>query len=90
MVSDEEILEAYRLLASGEGIFCEPASAAPYAGMMKLSREGLNLKGKRAVCVITGTGLKDPELATRLVKTQMVEVAPEMDQVEDALALSRR
>ena len=62
-VSDEEILTAYRLLASREGIFCEPASAAAYAGLMKLQRQGLTLSNRRVVCIITGTGLKDPELA---------------------------
>ena len=62
-VSDDEILDAYRLLASQEGIFGEPASAASVAGLLKMSRAGLELRGKRAVCVITGTGLKDPDLA---------------------------
>ena len=60
MVSDDEILEAYRLLASREGIFGEPASAASLAGLMKLVQQGLNLAEQRVVCIITGTGLKDP------------------------------
>ena len=61
-VSDEEILEAYRLLARDEGLFVEPASAACVAGLRKLEREGA-LRGGRAVAVLTGSGLKDPETA---------------------------
>ena len=62
-VSDDEILEAYRLLASHEGIFCEPASAASFAGLVKMVERGLNLSEQRVVCIFTGTGLKDPDLA---------------------------
>jgi threonine synthase len=58
-VSDEEILAAYRLLASHEGMFCEPASAASIAGLLKYGPEG----AERVVCVLTGRGLKDPETA---------------------------
>jgi threonine synthase len=57
-VSDDEILAAYRLLAQEEGVFCEPASAASVAGLMKMSRQGLDLRGATSVCVITGSGLK--------------------------------
>lgn len=59
-VSEEEILNAYNLLASKEGIFGEPASAASFAGLIKTTRHGLDLTGKKVVCVITGNGLKDP------------------------------
>ena len=61
-VTDDEILEAYRLLAREEGVFCEPASAAPVAGLLKLAREG-RLEGRHAVAVLTGHGLKDPDTA---------------------------
>jgi threonine synthase len=57
-VSDEEILSAQRWLASNEGVFCEPASAAAVAGALKGGVEG-----DRLVCVITGHGLKDPDVA---------------------------
>ena len=67
-VSDEEILDAYRLLASKEGIFGEPASAASVAGLIKLTSKGLDLTGNTVVCVITGTGLKDPDTALRIVQ----------------------
>ena len=56
-VSDEEILAAYELLGSREGVFCEPASAASVAGLLKYGAEG------RVVCVLTGHGLKDPQAA---------------------------
>jgi threonine synthase len=56
-VSDEEILDAYALLGSREGVFCEPASAASVAGLLKYGASG------RVVCVLTGHGLKDPTTA---------------------------
>ena len=62
MVSDEEILAAQQLLASSEGIFAEPASCASLAGVMKHREKGLIAEGKRVVCVLTGNGLKDPDI----------------------------
>jgi len=62
-VSDEEILAAYRLLAHREGVFVEPASAAGVAGVIKWARKTPFAPGDKIVCVITGHGLKDPELA---------------------------
>jgi threonine synthase len=59
-VTDEEILDAQRLLASEEGVFCEPASAAGIAGLLKLAREGRAPEGV-VVSVLTGHGLKDPD-----------------------------
>ena len=61
-VSDEAILDAWRLLAHEEGLFCEPASAAGVAGPAAAGLE----PGSRVVCVITGHGLKDPETAARV------------------------
>lgn len=60
-VTDEEILEAYRLLASQEGVFCEPASAASVAGLLKVKDQVP--AGATVVCVLTGNGLKDPDAA---------------------------
>ena len=60
-VTDQEIIEAYKLLANEEGIFCEPASAASVAGLLKRADE--IPKGSTIVCVLTGNGLKDPECA---------------------------
>jgi threonine synthase len=65
MVTDQEILDAQRLLAAKGGIFGEPASAASLAGLVKLSQKGLNFTGKRIVCIITGNGLKDTDIALR-------------------------
>ena len=60
-VTDGEILEAYKLLGSGEGVFCEPASAASVAGLLKRKDEVPT--GSTVVCVLTGNGLKDPTTA---------------------------
>ena len=62
-VTDAEILEAYRLLASTEGLFCEPSSAAGVAGMLKRHRAGQLDPGQTIVCTLTGNGLKDPQWA---------------------------
>src|SRR4030042_112105 len=67
-VSDDEILAAYKLLARKEGIFGEPASAASVAGVIKMVGQGLKLSGKRVVCIITGTGLKDPSLSAKFIE----------------------
>jgi threonine synthase len=63
LVTDEEIVEAYRMIAGLEGIFCEPASAASVAGVIKMSRQGTFQKGHVVVCTLTGHGLKDVEMA---------------------------
>jgi len=64
MVSDAEILAAYRRLACEAGAFCEPASAAPVAGLLKLAQEEpRRFAGQTLVAVLTGHGLKDPETA---------------------------
>ncbi len=65
-VTDEEILEAYALLAKSEGIFAEPASAASIAGVIKKYKEGFFKEGESVVCVLTGNGLKDPDTAVKL------------------------
>jgi threonine synthase len=69
-VTDDEILEAYKLLPSKEGIFVEPASAASVAGLLKLAREGYfkEFDGGKIVCVLTGHGLKDPDIALKEAK----------------------
>lgn len=66
MVTDDEIIEAYRMLASLEGIFCEAASAASVAGVMKKNKEGFFKEGDQVVCTLTGHGLKDTEMAINL------------------------
>jgi threonine synthase len=66
IVSDAEILSAYQQVAQLEGIYCEPASAAAVAGLIKYNQEGKIPSGSRVVCVLTGHGLKDPETALSL------------------------
>ncbi|MBM3686295.1 MAG: threonine synthase [Actinobacteria bacterium] len=62
-VTDEQILAAYRLLASKEGLFCEPASAASVAGLLQAHERGQLDAGQTVVCTLTGNGLKDPQWA---------------------------
>ncbi|MCL5023486.1 MAG: threonine synthase [Nitrospirae bacterium] len=77
-VTDSEILEAYSLIASSEGIFCEPASAASVAGVIKLYREGYLKKGTRIVCTLTGNGLKDPDTVFKVAE-EPLKVAVRFD-----------
>jgi threonine synthase len=80
-VSDAEILDAYRFLAAGEGVFCEPASAASVAGLMKYGApEGVD----RIVCVLTGHGLKDPQTAL-MQAGSVVPCEPDLNAVEQAV-----
>lgn len=62
-VTDRNILDAQRLLARREGVFCEPASAASVAGLLRVAADGRLPAGSRVVCTVTGHGLKDTELA---------------------------
>ena len=84
MVSDEEILQAYQMLASLEGIFCEPASAASLAGVMKLDRKGFFKKDDVVVLTITGHGLKDPDIAIR-VSQKPASLPPKKEKVLEYL-----
>jgi threonine synthase len=65
-VTDDEIVAAYRRLAAQEGLFCEPASAASVAGLLKQAAAGADVRGKTAVCILTGNGLKDPDTALKI------------------------
>ena len=84
MVSDEEILAAYRLLATRGGVFGEPASAASLAGLIKLSQQGMDFSQKRVVCVVTGTGLKDTDTALKSAQP-FLELPADLVTVEQAL-----
>ena len=89
-VTDDEILEAYRLLAQEEGIFCEPASAACVAGLLKYSKargtQHSALATQTVVCIITGHGLKDPDTALG-IESEMREVEPRIEAIEEAMGL---
>jgi len=79
-VTDEQILDAYRFLASREGVFCEPASAASVAGLMVHGAGD----ARRVVCVLTGHGLKDPDTALDQVGA-VLPCEPELAAVEEAV-----
>jgi threonine synthase len=83
-VTDDEILEAYRILAAEEGIFCEPASAASVAGLLKVKDQVP--AGATVVCVLTGNGLKDPDTAINHSRNQ-VKAGLEPDEVTLAQAM---
>ena len=87
-VDDDEILTAYRKLASEEGVFCEPASAASLAGLLKRVNAGESFKNKEIVCVITGNGLKDPDIANEIEPVSLEEYEASVESVEDALLLA--
>ena len=80
-VSDEKIVEAYKLLASTEGIFCEPASAASVAGLIQANSEGLVSEGSDIVCILTGNGLKDPDNAIKYGNSEVKKAPAEFDEV---------
>lgn len=87
MVTDEQILAAYRLLAEREGLFCEPSSAASVAGLLLMSDSGRLDRGQRIVCTLTGHGLKDPQWALDGAADPIV-IAPNADAAAQALGLS--
>ncbi|MEE9614531.1 MAG: pyridoxal-phosphate dependent enzyme, partial [Thermodesulfobacteriota bacterium] len=84
MVTDEEIIEAYKLLASREGVFCEPASAASLAGVMKLKNDGILNDGDTIVCTITGHGLKDPDCAIK-ASVEPLKVPPDIKKILEVM-----
>jgi threonine synthase len=86
MVSDEEILEAYRCLARLEGVFGEPASAASVAGLIKMAERGVVKAGDTVVCTITGHGLKDPDNAIG-ISPKPVSIPARLDAVLAAMEL---
>ena len=79
-VSDAQILDAYRLLAAHEGVFCEPASAASVAGLLAHGADGAD----RVACVLTGHGLKDPQTALEQ-SGSVVPCEPDINAVEKAV-----
>ena len=86
-VLDEEIMRAYHRLATEAGVFCEPASAAPVAGLLKLARETPGrFRGQVLVAVLTGHGLKDPQTAIAQVPALAAPVADDFDTLAAALA----
>lgn len=85
-VTDDEILSAYRLIASREGVFVEPSSAAGLAGLIKYEAIGRLPHGKRIVITVTGHGLKDVHWALENVADPIV-IAPIAEVAASALGL---
>ncbi|MBE7103475.1 threonine synthase [Bacillus cereus] len=83
MVSDEEILHAYRLLAKTEGVFAEPGSNASLAGVIKHVQSGKIKKGETVVAVLTGNGLKDPDIAISSNNLDIASVSNDIEQIKD-------
>ncbi len=86
MVSDDEIMASHGMMAAKAGIFGEPASAAPFAGLMKLKRNGMDFSGKKIVCIVTGNGLKDSDIVLKNT-IDFLELPPDLLIVEKALKL---
>jgi len=87
-VTDAEILTAYALAARREGIFAEPASAAPVAGLLRMGRQGLIPKGSLVTLTLTGHGLKDPDTAMNQSQIDAPLVEPLLDAILTALNFS--
>ncbi|WP_031431047.1 threonine synthase [Methylomicrobium agile] len=84
--TDEEILEAQKMLSQYEGIFCEPASATSVAGAWRDIRSGKIPEGSKIVCTLTGTGLKDPDTAIKqCASARTLTIEAELDSVKRAI-----
>ena len=83
--SDDEILATHKLLASKEGIFCEPASATSVTGALHDINTGNIPAGSTVVCTLTGHGLKDPDIAIKQSQTKLVTIEAKLDTVKRAI-----
>ncbi|MDD3150746.1 MAG: threonine synthase [Candidatus Gastranaerophilales bacterium] len=86
-VTEEEIVEAYQLLAKNEGVLAEPASAASVAGLIKSHKAGLIKEGSDIVCVLTGNGLKDPDNAIKFSQTKIKKTSSDIKEIIKVLNL---
>lgn len=82
-VTDEEILKAYKLIASCEGVLAEPASAASVAGLIKVKNQVK--EGSKIVCILTGNGLKDPDNAIKYANDEVKKTSADMDDILRAM-----
>jgi len=85
MVSDEEIIEAYKTLHQMEGIACEPASAASVAGLIKSAKAKKIQPESTVVCVLTGNGLKDPDTAIKSSSQESLEIEADLNKIAKSL-----
>ena len=83
-VSDEEIVEAYKLIASCEGVLAEPASAASVAGLIKC-RHTIKT-GAKCVCILTGNGLKDPDNAIKYSETEVKKTSADIKDILNSMS----
>ena len=86
-VSDEKIVEAYKLLASTEGVLCEPASAASVAGLIQAHNMGLVEENSDIVCILTGNGLKDPDNAIKFSNSDVKKTSADIKDVLNVIGL---
>ena len=86
-VTDEKIVEAYKMLAASEGILCEPASAASVAGLIQSHSLGLVKEGSDIVCILTGNGLKDPDNAIKYSNADVKKTSAELSDVLKAMGI---
>jgi len=84
-VTDDEIVEAYKLLASSEGVLCEPASAASVAGLIKSHKKQMVQAGSKIVCILTGNGLKDPDNAIKFAQANVKKTSADMKDILTAM-----
>ncbi|NLY80039.1 MAG: threonine synthase [Lysinibacillus sp.] len=82
-VTDDEILEAYKLIAKSEGVFVEPGSAASLAGVIKSVNNGKIAKGSTVVTVFTGNGLKDPDTAMNVSNVEVVSLKNDEEEIRN-------
>ena len=86
-ISDDEIINAYKLIASKEGIFVEPASSISIAGLFYLKKQNYDFSNKTVVCVLTGNGLKDPEVANKYLEFKQHNINPTLKDLTRILDL---
>ena len=84
-VTDEEIVNAYKLIASTEGVFAEPASAASVAGLINVKDQVKS--GSKIVCILTGNGLKDPDNAIEHSNAGVKKTSADMTEILRAMAI---
>ncbi len=83
-VTDDEILIAYQKIAKEEGVFGEPACAAPIAGLLKKKKQGYNFSGQNIVCIVTGSGLKDPDTALS-IEANKIDASKDIEEIANKL-----
>ena len=84
-IDDDSIVEGYKIIASMEGIFAEPASCITVAGLYYLKKLGYDFSGKTIVCILTGNGLKDPDFANNYLNFQIHKMNPELEELKNFL-----